>query len=243
MNLSIVLPSYKSAHTLRSQLPAFLEWLRQTYPESEVIVVDDGSGDNGATEMAAKENGCVFIGLPQNRGKGGAVRAGMQVAKGQCRLFTDADIPFEFEAVERFVHYIREMEFDIVIGDRRLPESRYFRQIEGARRVGSNLFTFLVRRLVTTRLIDTQCGIKAFSGKVADDLFSVARLNSFAFDVEILYIALNRNYAIKRLPVSLRGRQYRSSISLVRHTPRMLLDLFRIKRNHLRGCYASRNTN
>jgi dolichyl-phosphate beta-glucosyltransferase len=208
-----------------------------------VIVVDDGSGDNGATEEAAKENGCVFIGLAQNRGKGGAVRAGMQVAQGQCRLFTDADIPFEFEAVERFVHYVKDKEVDIAIGDRRLPESSYFRQIAGVRRLGSNLFAFVVERLLTTGRIDTQCGIKAVSGRAADDLFAVARLNSFAFDVEILYIALQRNYDIKRLPVRFRGGRDRSSVRLMRHAPGMLLDLFRIKWNHMVGRYAPRDTN
>jgi dolichyl-phosphate beta-glucosyltransferase len=243
MKLSIVLPSYKSADMLLSQLPAFLEWLRNKYPDSEVIVVDDGSRDNGATEKAARENGCVFMGLPRNQGKGGAVRAGMQVAKGQYRLFTDADIPFEFEAIERFVHYISERDFDIAIGDRRLPDSRYFRDIDGARRLGSTIFTFIVGRFITTGLFDTQCGIKAFSENVADDLFSVARLNSFTFDVEILYIALKRNYDIKRLPVRFRSTHDQSTVSLVRHAPGMLLDLFRIKWNHLRGRYASRSKN
>src|SRR5262249_29379658 len=95
MTLSIVLPCYRSATTLRAQLPAFLEWLRRHYPDSEVIVVDDGSSDDGATERVARDNGCLFIGLSRNQGKGGAVRAGMKAATAQYRVFTDADIPFE----------------------------------------------------------------------------------------------------------------------------------------------------
>lgn len=242
MTLSIVLPCYKGAMTLQAQLPAFMEWLRRRYPDSEVIVVDDGSDDDGATEKAARDNGCLFIGLPRNQGKGGAVRAGMQVATGQCRVFTDVDIPFEFETVARFVHCIRAKEFDIVIGDRGLPESRYFREITGTRRLSSALFTFLVGRFVTTGLFDTQCGLKAFSQAVADDLFSVARLDSFAFDVEILYIALKRNYDIKRLPVRLRSSRDQSSVRLLRHAPGMALDLLRIKWNHLRGRYDPGST-
>ena len=237
MTLSIVLPCYKSAGTLEAQLPAFLQWLRLSYPDAEVIVVDDGSDDDGATESVARDNGCRFIGLPRNQGKGGAVRAGMQAATGQCRVFTDADIPFEFETIARFVHYIRTKEFDIVIGDRGLPDSRYFREIAPSRRWGSAVFTFLVGRFVTTGLFDTQCGLKAFSCAVADDLFSVARLDSFAFDVEILYIALKRNYDIKRLPVRLRSARDESSVRLLQHAPGMVVDLLRIKGNHLRGRY------
>jgi dolichyl-phosphate beta-glucosyltransferase len=238
MTLSIILPSYNSADTLRSQLPGFLSWLKAKGLTHEVIVVDDGSDDNRATEKAAKENGCVFIRLDRNKGKGAAVRAGMLAAKGDFRIFTDADIPFEFDAVERFLHYLRDKEFEVAIGDRRLPESRYFSQINGARKVGSVILTFLVGRFVTTGLFDTQCGMKGFSAKVADDLFSHARLNGFAFDVELLYIALKRNYDIKRLPVVFRGNHNESSVSLMRHGPGALVDLFRIKWNHVCGRYA-----
>ena len=240
MKLSIVLPSYKDAELLRSQLPAFIAWLNAKIGSYELIIVDDGSDDAGATENIAKENKVIFIRQEKNSGKGAAVRKGMLAAKGEYRIFTDADIPFEFEAIENFLHYIKEKEFDIAIGDRRLPESNYFSKIKGARKVGSNIFTFFVGRFITTGFSDTQCGIKGFKGEVADDLFSVARLNGFAFDVEILYIALKRNYDIKRLPVHFRSNHDDSSVSLMRHAPGMLMDLFRIKWNHLRGNYNSK---
>jgi dolichyl-phosphate beta-glucosyltransferase len=238
MTLSIVLPSYKNADALQAQLPDFISWLNEKKYSFEIIVVDDGSNDNGATEKVAKENNCKFIRLEKNSGKGAAVRKGMQQATGDFRMFTDADIPFEFEAFEKFLYYLKEKEFDIAIGDRRLPESKYFSEIKGARKVGSNIFTFMVGRFVTTGLFDTQCGMKGFTAKVADDLFSIARLNGFAFDVELLYIALKRNYDIKRLPVHFRSNHDTSSVSLMKHAPGMLVDLFRIKLNHLRGKYS-----
>jgi dolichyl-phosphate beta-glucosyltransferase len=238
MNLSIVLPSYKSADILREQLPAFIAWLKTKPWTWEVIVVDDGSGDGGATGKVAQENGCRFFQQEQNMGKGAAVRRGMREAKGEYRIFTDCDIPFEYEAIELFLHYVKDKEFDIAIGDRRLPESKYFSEIKGARKMGSNIFTFFVGRFITTGFSDTQCGIKAFKGKVADDLFSVAKVDGFAFDVELLYIALKRNYDIKRLPVHFRSTHDGSSVSLMKHAPGMLMDLFRVKLNHLRGRYS-----
>ena len=237
MKLSIVLPSYKNAEALRTQLPDFISWLNEKKYSFEIIVVDDGSNDNGETEKAAKENNCKFFKLEKNSGKGAAVRKGMQNATGDFRFFTDADIPFEFKAFPNFLHYLEEKEFDIVIGDRGLPESKYFAEIKGARKMGSKIFTFLVGRFVTTGLFDTQCGMKGFTAKVADDLFSVARLNGFAFDVELLYVALKRNYDIKRLPVHFRSNHDSSSVSLMKHAPGMLMDLFRIKMNHVRGKY------
>lgn len=237
MDLSIILPSYKSAGMLREQLPAFMAWLKTKPWTSEVIVVDDGSEDHGETGKVATENGCRFFQQEVNKGKGAAVRRGMLEAKGEYRIFTDADIPFEYEAIDLFLHYVRDKEFDIAIGDRRLPESKYFSEIKGARKMGSNIFTFFVGRFITTGFSDTQCGIKAFKGKVADDLFSVARLDGFAFDVEVLYIALKRNYDIKRLPVHFRSSHEGSSVSLMKHAPGMLMDLFRIKFNHMRHRY------
>src|ERR1051326_780038 len=135
MKLSIILPSYKSADTLRTQLPPFITWLKGKGWSFEVIVIDDGSEDNGATEKVALENHCVFLRQEKNRGKGAAVRRGMLAAKGEFRIFTDADIPFEFESVERFLHYLDDKEFDIAIGDRRLPESHYFSKIKGTRKM------------------------------------------------------------------------------------------------------------
>jgi dolichyl-phosphate beta-glucosyltransferase len=100
------------------------------------------------------------------------------------------------------------------------------------------VFTFFVGRFVTTGFSDTQCGIKGFTAAAAEDLFSVTSVQGFAFDVEVLYVALKRNYDIKRLPVSFRSTHDRSSVTLTKHAPEMLLDLFRIKWNHLRGRYA-----
>jgi dolichyl-phosphate beta-glucosyltransferase len=239
-DLSFVLPSYKGAAQLEQSLPLLQQWLGTLGKTWEIIVVDDGSADGGATENVVKRAGCMFVGLPANMGKGGAVRAGMREAKGRLRLFTDADVPFDEASMQRFVEYLDEKQFHIVIGDRTLESSRYFSEISGARKLGSGIFTFLVGRFVTTGLHDTQCGLKGFRAEIADDLFDVSRLNSFAFDVELLYIALKRNYDIKRLPVVFKSNHDESSVSLLKHAPGMLLDLFRIKWNHITGKYNRR---
>ena len=207
--------------------------------DHEVIVVDDGSNDNGATESVAKENGCRFLSYPKNLGKGGAVRFGMHHATKEIRLYTDADIPFETAAIDKIMHYLSEKEYDVVIGDRGLEESNYFNEISVNRRFGSGFFTFIVGRFITTGISDTQCGLKGFRAAVADDLFRASRVNGFTFDVELMYISLKRNYDIKKIPVSLRS-QDGSSVSVLRHGFGMVMDLLRIKRNHMLGKYAKR---
>lgn len=240
--LSIVLPSYKGADILKNQLPAFITFLKDENIDHEIIIVDDGSGDDGETERIALETGCRFLPLDNNVGKGAAVRKGVFLAKGDYIIFTDVDIPFNYESFRQFLHYLDMKEFDIVIGDRTLPGSSYFTKISGSRKLGSDIYSFIVGRFITGGLFDTQCGMKGFRRNVAIDLFSSGRIHGFAFDVELLYIALKRNYDIKRLPVILRSNEG-SSVSLLRHGTRMVLDLFRIIWFQKTGAYRQQCVN
>ena len=146
-------------------------------------------------------------------------------------------MPFEYDAVERFLYYLDFKEFDLVIGDRRLPKSSYFMKVPLLRRLGSRVMSFIVGRFVSSGFFDTQCGIKGFRGPVAEDLFRHSYINGFAFDVELLYVALKRNYDIKRLPVVLRCNDSHS-VNLLTHGTRMVLDIFYIKFLSMSGNYA-----
>jgi dolichyl-phosphate beta-glucosyltransferase len=234
--LSIIIPSYKGSEILRNNLPVLLDFLKKQTYTYEVIVVDDGSNDAGKTKETALEFNCRFSENPINMGKGAAVRRGMLEATGTYRLFTDVDIPFEPEAINRFLHYLDFKEFHLVVGDRAMPDSSYFTEIPASRKLGSAVFTFIVGRFVTTGISDTQCGLKGFRKEIAEDLFSVGTVNGFAFDVELIYIAFKRAYDIKKLPVKLRNSEG-STVSLLRHSPAMLMDLLKIKANHLRNRY------
>jgi len=238
--LSVVVPAYRSAAVLERHLPvlfAYLESLKITY---EVVVCDDGSDDGGATRRITERLGCVYVANERNRGKGAAVRRGMLAARGRYRIYTDADIPLELEVIERALYYLGWKEFHVVAGDRTLPDSAYYTEQPLLRRAGSHVFASITGRLVTGGWYDTQCGLKGFRGEVADDLFRVARVDRFAADVELLYIALKRNYDIKRLAVKLRNRDD-SSVRVLRDGARMVIDLFAIRFHMLRGHYTSRS--
>jgi len=237
--LSIVIPSYKGSCTLAKTLPGLIIFLRQEKIEHEIIIVDDGSPDHGATKEVALANQCLFYQHECNKGKGAAVKTGMLAARGEYRLFTDADIPFEYEAIPRFLYYLDFKEFDIVIGDRTLPDSVYFAKISPLRKVASNIFSFFVARFVAGGFFDTQCGIKAFKASVAQDIFSVTRIRRFSADIEMLYVALKRNYDIKRLPVRLRFNEG-SSVRLVTDSIIMVIDIFRIRWNYTLGRYTKK---
>ena len=236
--LSIVVPSYKSGAILAQSLPPFIFFLKAGAIEHEIIIVDDGSSDNGATRNVAAAHGCRFYQHDQNKGKGAAIKTGMLASRGEYRLFTDADIPFSYEAIPKFLYYLDFKEFDIVVGDRNLPGSVYYEGITPLRKAASTIFSFFVARFVTGGFFDTQCGIKAFKASVAQDIFSVTRIQRFSTDIEMLYVALKRNYDIKRLPVSLRFNES-SSVRLVTDSILMVLDIFRIRWNYMLGRYRA----
>ena len=236
LHLSVIIPSYNSSSVLKNNVPYLQAYLNSKDFTYEIIIVDDGSNDDSQTKKVTAGLGCTYLKNPVNMGKGAAVKNGMQSAKGKYRIFTDADIPFASEAFDKFLHYLDFKEFDMVIGDRTLQKSNYFAEISKARKIGSTWFSFIVGRFVAGGMFDTQCGMKGFKAEIAEDLFGVTRINGFAFDVELIYVALKRNYDIKRLPVTLRSQEG-SSVSMLKHSFFMIMDLFRIKLNHLRKKY------
>lgn len=235
--ISVILPCYRAAPLARcssGQLAAYFGGLGARW---ELIIVDDGGYDFPPDAFAGQPN-VRLIRLPVNQGKGAAVRAGMLAANGDVRIFTDVDLPYDLDLLPTIAAIIRERGFHLVIGDRSLPESRYITELAPARKVASALFTGFVGTLVTGGFFDTQCGLKGMRGDVADEIFRLQRLDRFAFDVELVYLALKHKLDIHRIPVQLRNNDT-SSVRLLRDAARGFIDVFRIKANQLRGLYAS----
>ena len=127
--LSIIIPCYEGSKIIEKQLPLFISYLKSLPYSTELIVVDDGSKDGRVQQEIVESNGGLYLRNTVNVGKGASVRKGMLAAQGQYRIFTDADIPFEYEAISRMMDYLDRKEFHLVIGDRNLAQSSYFSEI------------------------------------------------------------------------------------------------------------------
>ena len=206
----------------------------------EIIIADDGSEDQGMTKEIAQNFNCIYTYTKKNFGKGSSIRQGMQIAQGKYRIFTDADIPYDLRAIEKIMHHLSVQEYDLVIGDRTLPDSKYYTEISKLRKTASKIYSFVVGRFIAGGMFDTQCGIKGFNEKSATNIFGLTRINGFACDVEILYIALKKNYDIKKIPVQLRSQDGKT-VHIAKHTPGMLIDLFKIISNFYRKKYKEKN--
>ena len=175
-SVSVVIPVHNGAGFVTESIRDARRFLENRYPEYEIVIVDDGSTDGTAAALGPLLDGRVhLIVLPENLGKFAALRAGMAMATGRCRVFTDADLPYDLEAVPYIVNLISGRAFDIVVGDRALPESVSLTDSRIARKLSSRVFSYCVRMLVTGGLFDSQCGIKGFRDEVADALFPLSR--------------------------------------------------------------------
>ena len=235
--LSVVMPCYGGATVAQQTVAALSSYLPDVLASWEIVVVDDGGGDFAANPLPSAPN-IRLVTHARNRGKGAAVRTGMLAATGVVRVFTDIDMPYDRELLPLMAEYILHNGFHVVIGDRRLPDSHYAPETQISRRVLSTIASTIIGSLVTGGFFDTQCGIKAVRGDIADALFRLVRTDRFAFDVEVVYLALKHGLDMKRVPVRLR-RNLGSSVRPVRDAVRSAFDILRIKQRQLRGEYQS----
>jgi dolichyl-phosphate beta-glucosyltransferase len=234
--VSVVLPAYNSAAYIGSSVRTVLDFFARHGIDGQVIVADDGSTDGTAEQVPAYE-AVRLVRQERNRGKGAALRLGMQAATGRLRLFTDADLPYGLEPVLSARMYIERRGFHAVIGDRTMPGSVYG-SVGAARGLVSEAASFAFRTLVTGGIYDTQCGFKAFRGDVAAELFRLSDVDRFAVDVELVYLMLKYRLDIKRIPVRLE-RNTSSSVHVVRDSLLSMRDISRIRLNWARGRYRS----
>jgi dolichyl-phosphate beta-glucosyltransferase len=232
-----VIPTYNQRERTRravAEAGAFLAALPGE--DSELIVVDDGSSPGVGTQAHDLPPEVIFVSLPVNRGKGAALRAGVEHAQGDFIICTDSDLPFSLEPVPTTLAWLRA-DADLVIGDRLLPESQCAVPKTPLRRLSSAVFTFMVTRLCGLPLEDTQCGYKGYRAEVARTLFSQLETTSFAFEVELLLRAQNAGYRLRRQPLHLLHDED-TSVRLTRHAPRMIRDTLRIAWRASKGHYA-----
>jgi glycosyltransferase involved in cell wall biosynthesis len=232
-----VIPAYNQRERTRHaamEAAAFLAALPDE--RAELLVVDDGSQPAEAIRTTDLPVGAVCVGLPQNVGKGGALKAGVARARGELIVFTDSDLPFSLDPVPTTLAWLRDGA-DIVIGDRLLPESQCDAPVTPMRRLSSAVFTFMVKRLCGLDFDDTQCGYKGYRGAVAKALFADLETMSFAFEVEFLLRATKAGCRIRRQPLRLVHNED-SSVRLSSHAPRMMADTLRIAWRNAWGRYA-----
>jgi dolichyl-phosphate beta-glucosyltransferase len=222
----VVIPAHDEARRLPRYLREVVRYFDGHDEPYEVLVVDDGSADDtGARvrEIAAEHPAVELLALPANRGKGAAVRAGMQRARGALRLMADADGATPILEVKRLEAAVQGGA-DLVVGSRALADPSVVVRARMHRRLSGQIFIALARALGVRQVVDTQCGFKLFRAPVADDLFGALRTDGFGFDVELVLRAQRRGYRIAEVPVNW-ADQPGSQVGVLKDGPRMLAQI------------------
>ena len=237
---SIVIPAYNEERRLAAALDQVLAHARERGWEAEVLVVNDGSRDGTAAlaaEYAARHPGVRLLENPGNRGKGYSVRHGMLEARGEWLLFTDADLSAPIAEAEKLFAALGAGA-EVAIGSRWLASETQTLRQPLYRQFFGRVFNLLLRLLLGLRFRDTQCGFKAFSRRAARELFPRQRIERWAFDPELLYLARRLGFRVEEVPVEW-AHDRRSTISPLRDGLRMGWDLLRIRWYALSGKYST----
>jgi glycosyltransferase involved in cell wall biosynthesis len=231
--LTIVLPCYQEADRLPTALERYLAHFSAGVRGVELLVVDDGSTDQTlavAEAIAARDRRVRVLRCPTHRGKGFAVRTGMLAGRGDRLVFTDADASYGPDQVERVLRALDGA--PVAIGRRGDLETSG----PVLRRLASRVFNQAVRRLLGLPFRDTQCGLKGFRRDAARELFGRTRVDGFAFDAEVLFLARRLGLTVAEVPVSAELREG-SKVRLAVDALRMLRDTWRVRRAAAGGLY------
>jgi dolichyl-phosphate beta-glucosyltransferase len=188
MDLSVVIPAFNESLRLGPTLQKVVDYLSQKGFGYEVLVVDDGSTDaTGEVALAFASRGVRLLRQEVNRGKGAVVRIGVLASQGRAVLLLDADLSTPIEDLERLLPHLPAAE--LVLGSRAVEGSDILQHQPFYREMMGRTFNFIIQVLGVRGLRDTQCGFKLLDGEVARRLFAELRIQRFAYDVELVWLA------------------------------------------------------
>lgn len=203
--LSVVMPAYNEGCNIFHNLITVCGCLEEFCPEYEVVVVDDGSKDQTGAEIlrAAGENKHIKrVSYENNRGKGYAIKAGVDAAVGDVVAFLDADLDISPMHLKLYLEQMEKQGADIVIGSKMHKDSKL--EYPAARRFVSFCYYIVLKILFRLNVKDTQTGIKVFKAAVVKNILGMVRTQGFAYDIEILAVAARFGCKIVEQPVEIK---------------------------------------
>ncbi|WP_321785696.1 glycosyltransferase [Paraburkholderia sp. J94] len=188
-DISIILPRYNESSAVMLSTIRKINEIRR-HCDVQLIIVNDCSVndyyDIQMREIRGMDEGVTLISNGGNFGKGYSVRRGVDLASGNFIFYSDIDFPVGVDDFLVAYKRMRDNAVDMIIGERYSLNSI---RANSYRSVGSRVFLKLYNKLFDSSILDTQCPFKIFKCEVAKEIFANQRLNGYAFDAEILYLA------------------------------------------------------
>jgi glycosyltransferase involved in cell wall biosynthesis len=238
---SAVLPAFNEAVRIRDTLLATMAYLEKVSPQSEIIVVNDGSTDRTGDVVRQvfaehRFRSALLLENFPNHGKGAAVRKGLLAANWPVAAFFDADLSTPIEELSKIIDPIAAGEVDIAFGSRALDRKLIGRHQPWRREQAGRVFNLIVRLATGLPFWDTQCGFKAFRMQSCRQIIEAAKIDGFGFDVELLLLAQRAGLKLREIPV--RWNHYEGSkVHFIHDSLRMLREVMVLRSRLNAGDY------
>ncbi len=195
----IIIPAYNEEDTIE----AVIDSIRQYVPQTDIVVVNDGSVDD--TRNIAEAKGVNVLNLPYNIGIGGAVQTGYKFAVEMdydIAIQVDGDGQHPADAIPELINEIRNNEADMVIGSRYIGDKD--REASVSRAIGKSVLSKVISLLTGQKITDSSSGFRAANRKV---IHLLARMYPRDYpEPESLVFLVYENYRIKEIPVKMSER-------------------------------------
>jgi len=202
MKITILVPTYNEVHTIQE----ILKRVQAAEIAEEILVIDDGStdGTRGILQELDGVGKIKTIFHEQNRGKGAAVRTGIQHARGDVIIIQDADLEYDPRDYPGLLRPIQEGLADVVYGSRFLGGPR--RPVMFWHMVANKFLTLMTNILYNTILTDMETGYKVFRRKVVEGMNLKSK--RFEFEPEFTAKILKTKVRIFEVPITFNPRDY-----------------------------------
>lgn len=232
--VSLAIPFYNEEAILAGTLAQTWEFMRALGRPFELVLGDDGSTDGSlavAERFAAGRERCRIVRNPVNTGKGRVLRRALAAATQPLVAFIDADLQIPLVHLGELIAELDDPAVQLCVASKLLAagpsRARH-------RRLGTWTYNRLVRALLGSRLSDHQCGLKGFRREVIHELLPLTREDGWAWDTELLLLALGRGYAVREIPIELAVIEDRESrVSFLASSATLLGKLIEFRRRGL----------
>jgi dolichyl-phosphate beta-glucosyltransferase len=238
-SISIIIPAFDEAGRIFPTLKRIDAWFSASGMDYEIVVVDDGSRDDTREVVLCASAEIPALRLVENgvnRGKGYSVKNGFLNSSGRFVLFSDADLSTPVEETDKLMAEMAKGA-DIAIGSRAVSGADIVKRQPVYRMLMGKTFNKIVRLLAVRGFSDTQCGFKLFRRSSCERIFRAQRTERFAFDVELLFLAVKAGLKISEVPVRWINSP-QSKVHPINDSLNMLVDLSKMRWNYISGRYS-----
>lgn len=220
--LSIIIPAYQKGEWIINTIESLLKY----FPYAEIIIINDGSKDDTRKIRKIFGEKIIYLENEINRGKGYSLREGFNKAQGEYLIFTDADLPFSVEYIDKVFQELKKQNSIVIANRAEFYNDRFYKKL-------LRPFLYLTLKILFGfKYRDTQCGLKGFSKEKGKKLFSLSITNGFAIDIEILYLAGKLDYLVDKSIVEQNISVFKSSTFNFSNMLRVVSDLLIIRFHH-----------